>query len=71
MQAAKGGKNQKRQREEFNDLMDAGMGYDDTDPFVDNSECVSESVPSITLSILYKIGLGDFMNMWGKYAFSC
>lgn len=37
-----GGK--KRKRDRLQDMTDVGYGYDETDPFVDNSECVSISV---------------------------
>ncbi|XP_072040572.1 LOW QUALITY PROTEIN: uncharacterized protein [Amphiura filiformis] len=37
----------KKRREKLDDLMDVGMGYDETDPFVDNSECYDELVPSV------------------------
>ena len=35
-----GGK--KRKRDRMQDIADVGYGYDETDPFVDNSECVSK-----------------------------
>ena len=33
----------KRRRDRVEDLADVGYGYDETDPFVDNSECVMNS----------------------------
>ena len=32
----------RRRRDRVEDLADVGYGYDETDPFVDNSECVSK-----------------------------
>ena len=31
----------KKRKDRMQDLADVGYGYDETDPFVDNSECVS------------------------------
>jgi len=31
----------KKRKDRVRDLADVGYGYDETDPFVDNSECVS------------------------------
>ncbi|XP_076811643.1 uncharacterized protein LOC143458676 isoform X1 [Clavelina lepadiformis] len=36
----------KRRRDRVEDLADVGYGYDETDPFVDNSECYDEVVPA-------------------------
>ncbi|XP_071504243.1 uncharacterized protein [Diadema antillarum] len=36
----------KKKRIRLEELLDAGMGYDESDPFVDNSECYDELVPS-------------------------
>ncbi|XP_033631683.1 ubinuclein-1-like isoform X1 [Asterias rubens] len=40
-------KGKKRKHVFIDELIDVGMGYDDTDPFVDNSECYDELVPDV------------------------
>ncbi|XP_009857618.2 uncharacterized protein LOC100179104 isoform X3 [Ciona intestinalis] len=40
------GSGKKRRRDRIQDLADVGYGYDETDPFVDDSECYDEMVPS-------------------------
>eukprot|EP00057_Strongylocentrotus_purpuratus_P031616 XP_785130.3 PREDICTED: ubinuclein-2 isoform X2 [Strongylocentrotus purpuratus] len=42
----KPGKKGKKKKMILEDLIDAGMGYDVDDPFVDNSECYDELVPA-------------------------
>ncbi|XP_022098885.1 ubinuclein-1-like isoform X2 [Acanthaster planci] len=40
-------KGRKKRNACIDDLIDVGMGYDETDPFVDNSECYDELVPDV------------------------
>ncbi|XP_071949832.1 uncharacterized protein [Antedon mediterranea] len=37
----------KKKRQQIEDIIDVGLGYDENDPFVDNSECYDELVPSM------------------------
>lgn len=36
----------KKRKDRMQDLIDIGFGYDETDPFIDNSEAVSVPLPS-------------------------
>lgn len=38
-----GGKPHKHRKDRLQDLIDIGYGYDETDPFIDNSEAVSKA----------------------------
>lgn len=40
--AAQGAVKGKKKRKRLEDMVDFGLGYDENDPFVDNSECVSQ-----------------------------
>jgi len=42
----------KKKKDRMQDLIDIGYGYDETDPFIDNSEAVSSLFAKNTLSAL-------------------
>ena len=43
-----GGGSKKKKKDRMQDLIDIGYGYDETDPFIDNSEAVSSHIPKHT-----------------------
>ncbi|XP_069508806.1 ubinuclein-2 isoform X2 [Ambystoma mexicanum] len=45
-EAKYGGKVHKHRKDRMQDLIDIGYGYDETDPFIDNSEAYDELVPA-------------------------
>ncbi|XP_053325023.1 ubinuclein-2 [Spea bombifrons] len=45
-EAKYGGKVRKHRKDRMQDLIDIGYGYDETDPFIDNSEAYDELVPA-------------------------
>ncbi|KAL6033183.1 hypothetical protein STEG23_031802, partial [Scotinomys teguina] len=53
-----GGKVRKHRKDRLQDLIDIGFGYDETDPFIDNSEAYDELVPA---SLTTKYG-GFYIN---------
>lgn len=57
-EAKYGGKSNRHRKDRMQDLIDIGYGYDETDPFIDNSEAYDELVPA---SLTTKYG-GFYIN---------
>lgn len=45
MSTLQGNAGKKRRKDRMQDLIDIGFGYDESDPFIDNSEAVSGRLP--------------------------